>query len=163
MAWDIIINSLSLQLWQMKGKRKHEVFDVANYFSQVLNVNLKRFWVREQQQQEEQDDEWPQRNLVTQCDQFGRFFKFRAYKFTYKSNSNICWLFGLFWKTLLFSKNCGEYFWTTFGRYWATFSLPSCHTAWRSQKIENLVSWAESVRERERVMMQYKATLEICC
>ena len=36
-----------------------------------------------------------------------------------------------------------------FGRYWATFSLPSGHTAWRSQKIENLVSWAESVRERE--------------
>ena len=57
------------------------------------------------------------------------FFKVIGYKFVWKCNPNICWLLGLFWKMLLFSKNFGGHFlWATFRKFGQLFIATSGHT-----------------------------------
>ena len=61
-----------------------------------------------------------------QCDQIGRFFEVLGNMFSYKSCINILWLFGLFWQTSFWSKNCCSHFWVNFWKIWATF----CFNLW---------------------------------
>ena len=65
---------------------------------------------------------WKKRKTAEhQGDQIGRFFKVLGDKFSYISCLSICLLFGLFWKTSLWSKNCLGHFQATFRSNWATF------------------------------------------
>ena len=57
------------------------------------------------------------------CDQIGRFLKFLATNFLIKVAQICGYVLGQFWKTLLFSKNCGvNIFWTNFVKIKATFN-----------------------------------------
>ena len=50
-----------------------------------------------------------------QCDQIWRFLKVFGDRFSYKSSSNVCWIFGLFWKHPFSSINCCIYL---LGNFW---------------------------------------------
>ena len=63
-----------------------------------------------------------------QCVQIGRYLKVLGDKFSYKSNPNVCWLFGQFWIRSHSPKSwCGDFL-ASLGKFGLPFIIPFVHT-----------------------------------
>ena len=84
--------------------------------------------------------------------------------FTYKSNPNIGWLFGLFWQHHSFSKNCSGffwgYFWGYFWKFWLLFTptLVTLDNGYRASGLSSNDTFTE-LQDRE---FKYPDIKQIC-